>query len=100
MKKPQMVGQVGLGIMGGSFAKHLLAAKFGVIGFDPDKIARAAHSTRGGVTAASAAEVARQCNVIITSLPSVRACEAAFFGKDGIAAGARKGAIVIEASTM
>jgi len=95
-----MVGQVGLGIMGGSFAKHLLAAKFGVIGFDPDKKARAAHSTRGGVTAASAAEVARQCNVIITSLPSVRACEAAFFGKDGIAAGARKGAIVIEASTM
>ncbi len=95
-----MVGQVGLGIMGGSFAQHLLAAKFGVIGFDPDKKARAAHAARGGDAAPSGAGVARECNVIITSLPSVKACEAAFFGKDGIVAGARNGAIVIEASTM
>ena len=95
-----MVGQVGLGIMGGSFAQHLLAAKFGVIGFDSDKKARAAHTARGGNAAPSGAGVARECNVIITSLPSVKACEAAFFGKDGIVAGARNGAIVIEASTM
>ena len=95
-----MVGQVGLGIMGGSFAKHLLAAKFGVIGFDPDKKARATFAARGGDPAASGADVAGKCNVIITSLPSIKACEAAFFGKDGIVAGARKGAIVIEASTM
>ena len=100
MKKPVMVGQVGLGIMGGAFAQHLLAAKFGVIGFDPDKKARAAHASRGGDCAASGAEVARQCNVIITSLPSIKAMEGAFFGKDGIAAGAKKGAVVIEASTM
>ncbi len=100
MKKLVMVGQVGLGIMGGAFAQHLLAAKFGVIGFDPDKKARAAHASRGGDCAASGAEVARQCNVIITSLPSIKAMEGAFFGKDGIAAGAKKGAVVIEASTM
>jgi putative dehydrogenase len=100
MKTLQMVGQVGLGIMGGAFATHLLAAKFGVIGFDPDKQARAVHSARGGDCAVSSADVARQCNVIITSLPSVKACEAAFFGRDGIAASAKKGMIVIEASTM
>ena len=87
MKKPFLVGQVGLGIMGGAFAKHLLAAKFGVIGFDPDKKARAAHSARGGDCALSGADVARECSVVITSLPSIRAMEAAFFGKDGIAAG-------------
>jgi L-threonate 2-dehydrogenase len=99
-----MVGQVGLGIMGGAFATHLLAARFGVIGFDPDKKARAVHSARGGDCAASGADVARHCGIIITSLPSVKAMEAAFFGKDGIAAGAprnaSKGTIVIEASTM
>ena len=100
MKKSTMVGQVGLGIMGGAFAKHLLAAKFGVIGFDPDKKARATHAARGGDCVASGADVARQCNVIITSLPSIMACEAAFFGKEGIAAGARPNVIVIEASTM
>lgn len=100
MKKPQRVGQVGLGIMGGSFARHLLEAKFGVIGFDPDEKARATLIARGGDAVASGAAVARACRVIITSLPSVNACEAAFFGKDGIVAGARKGGIVIEASTL
>ena len=100
MKKMRMIGQVGLGIMGGAFSKHLLAAKFGVIGFDPDKKARAAHLARSGDIAGSGAEVARQCKVLITSLPSIKACEAAFFGKDGIAAGAGKGTVVIEASTM
>ena len=100
MKKTQQVGQVGLGIMGGSFAKHLLAAKFGVLGFDPDKKACAALKSRGGALAASGAAVARECSVIIASLPSIKACEAAFFGKDGIAAAGRKGLIVIEASTM
>lgn len=100
MNNSILVGQVGLGIMGGAFAKHLLAAKFGVIGFDPDKKARAAHRARGGDCAASGADVARNCGVVITSLPSIKAMEAAFFGKDGIVAGARKGAIVIEASTM
>ena len=86
--------------MGGAFAKHLLAAKFGVIGFDPDKKARAAHTARGGDAVMSGAEAAQRANVIITSLPSIKACEAAFFGKDGIVAGARKGTVVIEASTM
>ncbi len=100
MNKPRTVGQIGLGIMGGAFATHLLAAKFGVMGFDPDKKARAAHAARGGEGAASSADVARQCKVIITSLPSIKACEVAFYGKDGIAAGARKGTVVIEASTL
>jgi L-threonate 2-dehydrogenase len=100
MKKIQAIGQVGLGIMGGAFARHLRAAKFGVNGFDPDKKARAALTALGGENGTSGADVARRSSVIITSLPSVKACEAAFFGKDGIVSGARKGTIVIEASTM
>ena len=100
MKKPPLVGQVGLGIMGGAFAKHLLAAKFGVIGFDLDKKACDRLAAAGGEAVKSAADVARACKVIITSLPSIKACEAAFFGKDSIVDGAREGTIVIEASTM
>lgn len=86
--------------MGGAFAKHLLAARFGIVGFDLDKGACARLKAGGGVAAKSAADVARECKVIITSLPSIKACEAAFFGKDGIVDGARQGCIVIEASTM
>ena len=100
MKNRVTVGQIGLGIMGGAFARHLVEAKLGVIGFDVDPKARATLVRRGGAAAVSAADVARECNVIITSLPSIKACEAAFFSKDGIVAGAAKGTIVIEASTM
>ncbi len=86
--------------MGGAFAKHLRAAGFEVAGFDPDTRRRAQLKRLGGRVLASAAAVATHARVIITSLPSVAAMEAAFFGRDGIAAKARRGTIVIEASTM
>src|SRR5690349_15870705 len=95
-----IVGQVGLGIMGGAFARHLLKAGFRVIGFDPSPKAAAALRRLGGETARSAAEVAAKARVVITSLPSPGAMEAAYFGKDGLASGAQRGTVVIEASTM
>ncbi len=94
------VGQVGLGIMGGAFARHLLAAGYNVIGYDVAPAAARALTRAGGRAARSCAEVAARTKILITSLPSPAAMEAAFFGKQGIAAGARPGTIVIEASTM
>jgi L-threonate 2-dehydrogenase len=94
------VGQIGLGIMGGAFAKHLLDAGFNVLGYDPNPAALRAFTKRGGESAPTAAEVAGRTKIIITSLPSPAAMEEAFFGKLGIAAGARRGTVVIEASTM
>jgi len=94
------VGQVGLGIMGGAFARHLLAARFNVVGYDVAPAAARALTRAGGQSARSAADVAARTHVIITSLPSPAAMEAAFFGQHGIAAGARPGTIVIETSTM
>jgi len=94
------VGQVGLGIMGGAFARHLLRAGFDVVGYDVAPAAVNALVKAGGRSAGSAAEVAAQAPIIITSLPSPAAMEAAYFGKQGIAAGAKPGTIVVEASTM
>ena len=94
------VGQVGLGIMGGAFARHLLAAGFDVIGYDVAPAAIKAFVKAGGQIARSPAEVAAGARIVITSLPSPAAMEAAYFGKDGIGAGARPGTIVVEASTM
>ena len=104
MKRQQsasgVVGVVGLGIMGGAFAKHLRAARFSVAGYDVAAARRAALVKLGGSAAESAAEVAEKARILITSLPSLPAFEAALFGKNGIAAGARRGTIVIEASTL
>lgn len=94
------VGQIGLGIMGGAFAKHLLQAGFDVIGFDPDPRRAAQFARRGGRRAESGTAVAAQCRTILTSLPSIKACEAVFLGHEGIAARARRGTVVIETSTM
>ena len=94
------VGQIGLGIMGGAFARHLLDAGYKVIGYDVSPPAGRALTRLGGQTARSCAEVAAETRIIITSLPSPAAMEEAYFGIQGIAAGARRGTVVIEASTM
>ena len=94
------VGQIGLGIMGGAFARHLLATGFNVVGYDVASAAVRAFTRAGGRAARSCAEVAARTRILITSLPSPAAMEEAYFGKQGIAEGARPGTIVIEASTM
>lgn len=94
------VGQIGLGIMGGAFAKHLLAAGYTVAGYDVDARRRNELKRRGGQPAATLAAVAGGHPVLITSLPSVKAVDAVFFGKGGIADSARRGTVVIEASTL
>jgi L-threonate 2-dehydrogenase len=94
------IGQVGLGIMGGAFARHLRAANFDVTGFDPDRTRTAALKKLGGRPERSAAAVARANTVLITSLPSIAAVENAFFGATGILGGASRGTIVIETSTL
>jgi L-threonate 2-dehydrogenase len=95
-----VVGIVGLGIMGGAFAKHLREARFNVVGYDVAPVRRAALRKLGGNPVMSAAEVAADARIIITSLPSLPAFEAALFGRHGVVAGARKGTVIIEASTL
>ena len=68
-KKRGVVGIVGLGIMGGAFAKNLAAKGWTVIGFDPSKKAAAAARRNGATIIDSAAAVASSAPVVITSLP-------------------------------
>ncbi|HEY4773339.1 MAG TPA: NAD(P)-dependent oxidoreductase [Xanthobacteraceae bacterium] len=91
------VGVVGLGIMGGSFAKNLLAAGWRVIGFDVDA-ARCRALRRAGVAIAPhAGALAAEAPVIITSLPSPAALDATV---DAILAARLPRRIVIEAGTF
>src|SRR3990172_2487567 len=67
------VGVVGLGIMGGAFAKNLTAAGWRVVGYDISA-ARRREAERAGVEIArNAAEVAASVPTVLTSLPKPQA---------------------------
>jgi putative dehydrogenase len=91
------VGIVGLGIMGGSFAKNLVANGWRVIGHDPSKAASWAAQRAGVELAANAADVARKAPVILTSLPKP---EALIQTARAIAAVKLPGRTVVEMSTF
>lgn len=67
------IGIIGLGIMGGAFARNLVAGGWKVIGYDIDANRRAEAKTAGVKIAASAEAVAKAAKDIITSLPTPRA---------------------------
>jgi len=94
------VGVVGLGIMGGSFARNLLADGQTVIGFDILEDNVNAIVDLGGEAGTSPKDVAGRVDVVITSLPTVKAFHTVMTGEDGIAAAAKNGLIVIECSTF
>ena len=94
------VGVVGLGIMGGAFAANMLKAGFEVTGYDPVKAKVNALVEAGGKAARNPAEVARKSDVVITSLTSSAILDSVVNGKGGMASGAHKGMILIEASTL
>ena len=72
-KNKGAVGVIGLGIMGGSFAKNLAATGWRVVGYDPSKAAQAAAKRAGVNIAESAVDVAKQAPIILTSLPKPQA---------------------------
>lgn len=94
------VGVVGLGIMGSAYAGHLIDAGFATAGYDVAADAMRRFEERGGRGTASPQALAASCDVVISALPSTDALEAAFFGADGVAAGAAGGLVVLEASTF
>jgi 3-hydroxyisobutyrate dehydrogenase-like beta-hydroxyacid dehydrogenase len=75
MNHGQTVGVIGLGIMGGSIARNLMAAGFPVAGFDIDQARRDELRSGGGHVAANAAEIAARADIILTSLPNPTALD-------------------------
>ncbi len=72
-KSKGTVGVIGLGIMGGAFAKNLARAGWRVIGYDLSA-ARRREAERAGVEiAASAIGVAQKASTVLTSLPKPQA---------------------------
>ena len=65
------IGSIGLGAMGGSYAKFLIEDNYTVYGVDPDTQNAEIFTSLGGVLLNNISELVDKCNVIILSLPTV-----------------------------
>jgi L-threonate 2-dehydrogenase len=96
-RKKDVVGIIGLGIMGGAFAQNLLAEGWRVIGYDIMPARRRAMAKLGVEIVEDAGELARRVRTIITSLPkpSALAETVAAIAKAGVS---RR--VIVEMSTF
>ncbi|MFJ3952022.1 2-hydroxy-3-oxopropionate reductase [Streptomyces libani] len=94
------IAWIGLGIMGSPMAENLIKAGYSVTGYtlETDKLERLAKN--GGHAAASIAEAVTDADVIITMVPASPQVEAIAYGPDGILAHARRGALLIDMSSI
>jgi len=92
------LGFIGLGIMGAPMAGHLAAAGHTLFVTTRSKVPAdlAAKTT----TCATAAEVARQADVVFTMVPDTPDVEAVLFGENGVASGLSKGKTVVDMSSI
>jgi len=91
------VGVIGLGTMGGAFARHLAAAGWRVKGFDIAPARRRAAARAGVEVAHDARAVAATAPVLILSLPSPQALNATVAAITQVELPSR---IVVETSTL
>lgn len=97
----QKISVVGLGIMGKPIAANLLKAGYEVTVYNRTaSIAQAFVREVGGVMAATPAEAAKSSDVVISMVADSPDVEAVILGPEGVAAGGRKGLIVIDMSTI
>ena len=94
------VGFVGLGAMGGRMARRLLDAGYALCGYNRTA-AKATDLVRAGMTlAASPREVAERADIVFTMVTDDTALEAVTRPPEGLLAGWRPGAILVEISTV
>ncbi len=94
------VGIVGLGIMGGAFAKNLRTDNIPVVGCDLVEKNVQALVEAGGEAATSPKDVADKSDVVITSLPSIAAFHDVMTGANSFKSANKEGLIIVETSTL
>lgn len=93
------VGFIGLGNAGGKLAGSLLRNGFDLTVIDLNDSLVNEFVSRGASTIGSPKEMAELCDIVITCLPSPKACSEVMESKNGIIAGLSHGKIWLEMST-
>lgn len=96
----ERVGFVGLGTMGSFMAANLVRAGFPVTVWNRTAARADELAELGATVAASPAELARSCDVIVACLTDSPQVEAVLFGPEGLAEGLTSGSLFIDCSTI
>ena len=98
MTKP-VIGFIGLGLMGGNMVENLQNKGFELIVMDLNKEAVATVVARGATTAKSAKELAAASDIVMLALTTSKVVEMLVYAEDGILAGIKEGAVLIDFGT-
>ncbi len=96
----ERIGFIGLGIMGGAMAGHLLAAGHPLVIFNRSRNASVeALLAKGAKLAANPAEVAAQSDIVISIVGFPPDVDATYLGANGLVAAAAAGTLLIDMTT-
>lgn len=98
MSKPT-IGFIGLGLMGGNMAENLQNKGYDLIVMDLNKEAVAACVSRGAKTASTAKELAAGSDIVMFCLTTSAVVEKIVYAEDGILAGIKEGAVLVDFGT-
>jgi 2-hydroxy-3-oxopropionate reductase len=96
----QVIGFIGLGIMGRPMAKNLLKAGYPLVVHNRSRAAVDDLVKAGAKAGTSPRDVASQSDVLITMLPNSPDVEEVVLGRDGVIEGARAGMSLLDMSTI
>lgn len=96
----EKIGFIGLGIMGKPMAKNLLKAGYQLVVYDINQAAVQEVVAAGAVAGSSPMDVATKAETIITMLPNSPEVKEVVLGADGVLAGAKPGAVIIDMSSI
>ena len=98
MEKP-VIGFIGLGLMGGNMAECLLKNDFKLNVMGRNKEAVAAATTLGATELNSPKEIAEKSDIVMLCVTTSEVVESLVYGDNGILAGIKEGAVVIDYGT-
>lgn len=95
----EVIGFIGLGVMGHSMCGHILDAGYEVHVYNRTKSKADSLVERGAIWEDNPAALAGKCTTVITIVGYPKDVEEVYFGKNGIFSGVKAGTLVIDMTT-
>jgi 3-hydroxyisobutyrate dehydrogenase len=94
------VALIGLGLMGSGMARRLLGAGFPLTVYNRNPARASALAAEGAQVAASPREAAARADVVLSMVADDAASRTVWLGEHGALAGAARGSVLVESSTL